>query len=76
MKRKIFKLILLFIALLTIVSCKSKDEESENKNMTEEIKQDLTIIEKNEDGTIKKGTLEKYTFTETDEKTSRVKIEM
>ena len=40
-----------------------------------EQKQDLTILEEKE-GEIVKGTLEGYTFVETEEKTDRVKIQM
>lgn len=38
--------------------------------------QDLTIIEQDDNGEITKGTLEGYTFTETEEITNRVKIQM
>lgn len=44
--------------------------------MEEKFKQEITIIEKNEDGTIKEGTLEGYTFIETEKQTDRIKIEM
>lgn len=75
MKKRLLRVFLLLIVIFGIASCTNKDE-SEDKNMQEELKQDLTIIEKNEDGTIKKGTLENYTFTETEEQTNRVKIEL
>ncbi len=75
MKKKMFRIFLLFIAMLAITACKDK-EGNEDTKLKEEIKQNITVIEKNEDGTIKKGTLEGYTFTETTEKTDRVKLEM
>lgn len=66
MKKKIF----LFILLLMIVTSCGKKEEG---NVT---MQNLDIIEKDENGEIIKGTLEGYTFSETEEKTDRVKIQM
>lgn len=66
------KIIIIFIIILLITSCQKKEE---NK-MSEPLKQDLTIIAKNDDGTIKEGTLEGYTFTETSKETDRIKIEM
>ncbi len=75
MKKKILRIFLLLIIMLGIASCTTK-EEREKKEMKEEIKQDIIVIEKNEDGTVKKGTLEGYNFAETTEKTERVKIEM
>lgn len=74
MKKKILRILLLLILMIGLASC-TKKEESENKDM-QELNQNLNIIEKNEDGTIKKGTLEGYTFAETSEVTDRVKIEM
>lgn len=75
MKKKLLRVLLLIIVMFGIASCAKKNESEEN-NMQEELKQDLTVIEKNEDGTTKKGTLENYTFTETEEKSNRIKIEM
>lgn len=70
MKKRIITFMLLILFLIT--GCQKKEEDKvENK-----LKQDLTIIETNKDGTIKKGTLEGYTFIETEETTDRVKIEM
>lgn len=66
------KIIVILFFLVLITSCGKKEEEK----MKEEFKQEITIIEKNEDGTVKKGTLEGYTFVETEEKTDRIKIEM
>ena len=67
MKKKILILILL---LLICVGC--KDEKKEEDNMQEE----LTIINKTEDGEITEGVLESYKFKETDTPTNRVKIQM
>lgn len=82
MKRKI--IFILFLSLLCgcIVGCtKDKDADNNSSSQTKKeenkvVEQELKVIEKNEDGSIKKGTLEGYTFTETTKKTERVKIEM
>ena len=58
--------------LFLITGC---NKEEDNK-VQDNLKQDLTIIAKNDDGTIKEGTLEGYSFTETDSETDRIKIEM
>lgn len=57
--------------LFNIVGCKKENETKEEK-----LNQKLEIIAKNEDGTIKEGTLEEFHFTETEEPSDRVKIEM
>lgn len=76
MKKKVFIVVFLLFAVLSITACNDKEEkpkESENKEV--EFKQDLTII-KEENGEVVEGTLEGYTFKVTDKKTDRVKIEM
>lgn len=66
------RLVIILMILFLITGC---NKEEDNK-VQDNLKQDLTIITKNDDGTIKEGTLEGYTFTETDSKTDRIKIEM
>jgi len=67
MKKKV-----LLIILLLFVCFGCKKEEGEETGM----KQDLTIIEQASNGEITKGTLEGYTFVETDTPTDRIKIQM
>lgn len=69
MKKKV--LIMLIICLL-ITGCKSKKKEAKDMKTN----QNLKILETAEDGEITKGTLEGYTFIETEEVTNRVKIQM
>lgn len=82
MKKKIFLILFLSLVCLCVVGCTKDKEDNDgnsSKNKKEETKvveQNLKVIEKNEDGSTKKGTLEGYTFTETTKKTERVKIEM
>lgn len=71
--KKILKALLLIITMIGIVACEKK--ESEEKKMEDTFKQDLTIIEE-KDGEVTKGTLEGYTFTESETPTDRVKIQM
>ena len=66
------RLVIILMILFLITGC---NKEEDNK-VQDNLKQDLTIIAKNDDGTIKEGTLEGYTFTETDSETNRIKIEM
>lgn len=66
------RLVIILMILFLITGC---NKEEDNK-VQDNLKQDLTIIAKNDDGTIKEGTLEGYTFTETDSETDRIKIEM
>lgn len=66
------RLVIILMILFLITGC---NKEEDNK-VQDNLKQDLTIIAKNDDGTIKEGTLERYTFTETDSETDRIKIEM
>lgn len=74
MKKKIVKILFLLLVVMSLVGCQEKEEE---KEMKEESKTQVKeIIEQNEDGTIKKGILEGYKFTETKEQTDRVKLEM
>ena len=74
MKKKIVKILFLLLVVMSLVGCQEKEEE---KEMKEESKTQVKeIIEQNEDGTIKKGILEGYKFTETEEQTDRVKLEM
>ena len=76
MKRRIFNILFILFAVLSITACGNKENktnESENKEM--EFKQDLEII-KEENGEIVEGTLEGYTFKVTEKETDRVKIEM
>lgn len=63
MKKKILRIFLLLIAMLSIASCKTKEEEkeSEEKIVTEEILE---------------GTVDGYKFKVTDEVTDRVRIQM
>lgn len=79
MKNIMKRCLLLLLLLITITACDSRvnqEEEKKEENKMEKIKQDLTILEQTEDGEITKGTLEGYTFVETEEKTDRVKIQM
>lgn len=66
------RLVIILMILFLITGC---NKEEDNK-VQDNLKQDLTIIAKNDDGTIKEGTLEGYSFTETDSETDRIKIEM
>ena len=70
MKKSIIYLIILLSTAVMITGC-SKKEEGENK-----VETNVTIIEQTADGEITKGTIEGYTFTETDEITDRIKIQM
>lgn len=72
MKKKILNILMITLIILNIVGC-TKKKESEDPKV--EQKQEITILEE-KDGEITKGTLEGYTFTETEEKTDRVKIQM
>ena len=67
MKKKILIVIML---LLIITGCKEKKEEENT------LKQDLVILEQLSNGEITKGVLESYKFSETDEVTDRIKIQM
>lgn len=67
-KTKILFAMLLLVCCIT--ACGKK--ESEEKDV---VKQDLAIIEE-KNGEITKGKLEDYTFTETNEVTDRIKIQM
>lgn len=82
MKKKIIFILFLSLICLCVVGC-TKDEDDDSSKTSENkkgenkvVEQDLKVIEKNEDGSIKKGTLEGYTFEETTKKTERVKLEM
>lgn len=75
MKRKIFIVLSLLFAVLSISACKDKETGKESETNDVKLKQDLTII-KEENGEIVEGTLEGYTFKVTNEETDRVKIEM
>ena len=72
MKKKILNILMITLIILNIVGC-TKKKESEDPKV--EQKQEITILEE-KDGEITKGTLEGYTFTETEDKTDRVKIQM
>lgn len=72
MKKKILNILMITLIILNIVGC-TKKKESEDPKV--EQKQEITILEE-KDGEIIKGTLEGYTFTETEDKTDRVKIQM
>lgn len=71
MKKKIFTILFLTILLFGVVGCKKDNDKN-----GEELAQDLEIMAKNDDGTIKEGTLEGFHFVETEESSDRVKIEM
>ena len=75
MKRKIFVVLFLLFAVLSITACKDKETEKESETNDVKLEQDLTII-KEENGEVVEGTLEGYTFKVTNEETDRVKIEM
>lgn len=75
MKRKIFIVLFLLFAVLSITACKDKETGKESETNDVKLKQDLTII-KEENGEVVEGTLEGYTFKVTNEETDRVKIEM
>lgn len=75
MKRKIFVVLFLLFAVLSITACKDKETEKESEKNDVKLEQDLTII-KEENGEVVEGTLEGYTFKVTNEETDRVKIEM
>ncbi len=75
MKRKIFAVLFLLFAVLSITACKDKETEKESETNDVKLEQDLTII-KEENGEVVEGTLEGYTFKVTNEETDRVKIEM
>jgi len=59
-----------------MVSACNEDKKEEEGSKVPKTEQELTIIEQDENGEITKGTLEGYTFTETDEITDHVKIQM
>jgi len=71
MKSKVFKLALLLISLILIVGCDDNKEEE-----SEETSQVIEKISVSDDGEITEGKLEGYHFKETEEVTSRVKIQM
>ena len=75
MKKKIFIVLFLLFAVLSISACKDKETEKESETNNVKLKQDLTII-KEENGEVVEGTLEGYTFKVTNEETDKVKIEM
>lgn len=77
MYMKKFLLLILLIFVVSLTAC-NKTVESESQEKEEEVEnmQDITILEKNDDGEITKGTLEGYTFVQTDEVTNRVKLQM
>ncbi len=72
MKKKII-ILLLLLSITILSSCSKKEENKESENNMEP---NVKIIEQNDNGDITKGTIEGYTFTETDDKTDRVKIQM
>lgn len=72
MKNKILSILIIVLIAFSITACDTKKESEDNKV---ENKQEITILEE-KDGEIVKGVLEGYTFTETDEQTDRVKIQM
>ena len=76
MKKKILKLFSILFLGLCLTACGNESKETKNKSEVDvQEKQELNIIEE-KDGGIVKGTLEGYTFTETEEQTDRIKIEM
>lgn len=75
MKRKIFTVLFLLLAVLSISACKEKEKSKEKEIEEVSVKQDLKII-KEENDEVVEGTLEGYTFKVTNEVTDRVKIEM
>ena len=69
------KVLLIIILLLFSFGCEKEETKKEGENEVK-VKQDLTIIEQDSNGEITKGTLEGYTFVETDTPTDRIKIQM
>lgn len=75
MKKKIFIVLFLLFAVLSITACKDKETEKESETNDVKLAQDLTNVTI-ENGEVVEGTLEGYTFKVTNEETDRVKIEM
>ena len=78
-KKLIFGLI--FILCLTIITAcgekvKEEPKKEEETKQVEKFKQNVTEVEKDENGEIISGVIENYKFTETDKVTDRVKIQM
>ena len=71
--KKISRILLLLIAVLMVASCKDKKEEESKLEKTPQV---LEILNQTDDGEITEGILEGYKFVETDEVTSKVKIQM
>ncbi len=69
--KKILSLILVLFVAIMLTACEDKEVEE-----VEKTDQDIKIIDQTDDGEIVKGVLEGYTFTETEEVTDRVKIQM
>ena len=69
--KKILSLILVLFVAIMLTACEDKEVEE-----VEKTEQDIKILEQSKDGEIEKGVLEGYTFTETEEATDRVKIQM
>lgn len=61
MKKKLFSILFMLLAVLTLTACKNKEKESEEKIVKEEILE---------------GIVDGYKFTVTDEVTDRVRIQM
>ena len=61
MKKKVFSILFMLLAVLTLTACKNKEKESEEKVVKEEILE---------------GIVDGYKFTVTDEVTDRVRIQM
>lgn len=61
MKKKLFSILFMLLAVLTLTACKNKEKESEEKVVKEEILE---------------GIVDGYKFTVTDEVTDRVRIQM
>lgn len=56
LKKKIIRILILLIVSVSIIGCSKKREENAlEENKTSNINQTVEIIEKNEDGTVKKG---------------------
>lgn len=71
------RIISLLIILLFLVACDSRLNKTTEPEVEEEIlEQDLSVISQDEYGEVTKGTLEGYTFVETNDVTDRVKIQM
>lgn len=68
------RIIIILLLVLLVTGCKTSDIKNEGEET--KVEPNVTIIEKDDNGEITKGTIEGYTFTETDEVTDRVKIQM